>query len=233
MTEIPMPKDPATAAVEKGIEEAAATARHYLDKLLGSSLEQGGGIISDTVGYWRFKNKINLVLKAKRFLEDKGIDPKAVLPKVVVPILEAGSLETDEDMKTRWAVLLANAASPEWDNRILPGYTDILRQLTPLQARILDWIWNNVGDHVRDELIIKEFGLTPEDYDLLASDLHRLQLIDGRRQVTEPYEAGALVDENINYASGVPRWTTASNYFIIGLTPLGVEFLRACRPTTK
>jgi len=54
---LPIPKDPATTAIEKGIEEAAATARHYLDTLLGDSLGQAGSLIADTVGFWRFKNQ--------------------------------------------------------------------------------------------------------------------------------------------------------------------------------
>jgi hypothetical protein len=85
MSSLPPPKDPISIGVEKGIEEAAKMARDYLDKLVAPALEEGGGIIGDTVAYWRFKNKVNLVLKAKAFLESKGIEPKQLLPKVVAP----------------------------------------------------------------------------------------------------------------------------------------------------
>ena len=119
MSDSMVPKDPLSAVVEKGVEEAAKVAKDYLDKLVAPGLEESGGIIADTVAYWRFKNKINLVLKSKAFLESKGIEPKAVLPKVVAPILEAGSLE-NEEMKDRWAALLASAATdPE---RVLPHF---------------------------------------------------------------------------------------------------------------
>lgn len=111
MSDMPAPADPVSTAIEKGIEEAAKAAKEYLDRLVAPGLEQGGGMIGDTVAYWRFKNKINLVLKAKAFLEAKGIEPQRVLPKVVAPLLEAGSLEGDDEMKARWAALLASAAS--------------------------------------------------------------------------------------------------------------------------
>jgi hypothetical protein len=45
MSELPVPKDPATTAIEKGIEEAADVAKHYLDKLVAGGLEEGGGIL--------------------------------------------------------------------------------------------------------------------------------------------------------------------------------------------
>ena len=109
--DLPVLKDPTTTAVEKGIEQAADIAKHYLDKLVAGGLEEDGGIIKDAHAYWRFKQKVNLVLKSKQFLEDKGIEPRRVLPKVVAPILDAGSLELDEDMHDRWAALLANAAA--------------------------------------------------------------------------------------------------------------------------
>src|SRR5437773_2026679 len=110
MSDLPVPKDPMNTAVEKSIEEAAKAAKDYLDKLIAPGLEEGGGIIADTVAYWRFKNKINLVLKAKAFLEAKGLEPHRLLPNVVGPLLEAGSLASEQDMQIRWAALLANAA---------------------------------------------------------------------------------------------------------------------------
>jgi len=92
MSDLPVPTDPMSSAIEKGIEEAAKAAKDYLDKLVVPGLEQGGGIIGDTVAYWRFKNKVNLVLKAKAFLEAKGIEPKRLLPGITLfgPAVMAG-----------------------------------------------------------------------------------------------------------------------------------------------
>ncbi len=233
MANLPVPKDPTTVAIEKGLEEAAAIAKEYIDKLLAPALEEGGGIIGDTVGYWRFKNKVNLVLKAKAFLEGKGIQPAAVLPKIVVPILEAGSLETDVDMQARWAALLANAADPSVPE-ILPGYANMLSQFTPMHAAILDDLYKSHGDSFSLEpepmadlyewtgyqptpaqTIIEKFGISKQQYNVLASDLHRLQVIDGDRW------AGGAVG---------PSPSGPTSYLSIHITPLGRAFVRACRP---
>ena len=57
MPDVPVPRDPVSTAIEKGIEEAAKAAKEYLDKLVAPGMEQGGGIIGDTVAYWRFRTK--------------------------------------------------------------------------------------------------------------------------------------------------------------------------------
>jgi hypothetical protein len=75
MSEFPVPKNPIDSAIEKSIEEAAAMARDYVDKLVAPGLESSGELIADQINYWRFKNRIRLVLNAKAYLESKGVDP--------------------------------------------------------------------------------------------------------------------------------------------------------------
>lgn len=82
--------------------------------------------------------------------------------------------------------------------------------MEPSQEEPLLTAWRDVK---RDEVSYR-FGLNTADYDLIASDLHRLQVIDGRRYVTAQ-SGGSL--------------SSASRYDIIGLTPLGIAFLRACQ----
>ena len=135
----------------KIVEEAADIAKHFLGKLLDPATEEGGGILSDTVKFWRFKNKVNLTLKAKEFLEGKGINPRRVLPKTLYPILENGSLEEDGDMQTRWSAMLAHAADPTSLVKVRPSYPEILKQLSPLEVRLLDGFYEAIKDKPLDE----------------------------------------------------------------------------------
>jgi hypothetical protein len=57
-----------------------------------------------------------------------------------------------------------------------------------------------------------EFGLSVEDYQLLMSDLSRLQLIDGK---------DADADNSLNIDM---------RFKIVGMTTLAVAFIAACRP---
>ncbi len=217
MSNLPASKDPMNTAIEKGIEEAAKAAKDYLDKLLTSGLEQTGGIIGDTVAYWRFKNKVNLVLKAKAFLEAKGIEPGRVLPKVVAPLLEAGSLEEESDMKDRWAALLASAATDP--NKVPPAFPRILSEISSKEALILEWMtdrvhqeigWVSNGEEIRDV-----HHLATWEYELLMGNLMRLNLC---RPTQNPVD-GIVIG----------RITEWDSYREVQFTRLGYAFVGACR----
>ena len=217
MPNLPASKDPMNTAIEKGIEEAAKAAKDYLDKLLTSGLEQTGGIIGDTVAFWRFKNKVNLVLKAKAFLEAKGIEPGRVLPKVVAPLLEAGSLEEESDMKDRWAALLASAATDP--NKVPPAFPRILSEISSKEALILEWMTDRVhqqigrfsnGAEIRDV-----HHLATWEYELLMGNLIRLNLC---RPTQNPVD-GIVIG----------RITEWDSYQELQFTRLGYAFVGACR----
>jgi len=50
---------------EKAIEKALEAAKEWASILVEEPLGELGGILSDTIGYWRLKNQINILLKAK------------------------------------------------------------------------------------------------------------------------------------------------------------------------
>jgi hypothetical protein len=219
MSELTTPSSLMSSAIEKGIEEAAKAAKDYMDKLVAPGLEQGGGIIGDTVAYWRFKNKVNLVLKARAFLEAKGIEPKRLLPKVVAPLLEAGSLEEETDMQDRWAALLASAASEPAS--VPPAFPKILSELSATEARILEWMtdrvqrevgWVATGQEIRDM-----HRLATWEYEVLMGNLVRLNLC-------RPSPNPDLMNDEV-----IREGTEWSSYQRVAFTRLGIAFVRACR----
>ena len=55
--------------------------------------------------------------------------------------MEGASIQDDEDLHSRWAALLANAAlSP---TLVHPSYIEILKQLTPEDAQLLDRLYDS------------------------------------------------------------------------------------------
>jgi hypothetical protein len=164
-------------------------------------------------------------------LKAAGQTPIPVPGRILFRALEHASFEDDDTLQAKWAALLANAATGP-HSRVLPAYVDILRQLMPIQAQIVDWMYDalQVKPRVPDwtdvhrEELQPHFGLSDGDYALFMSDLHRLQLIDGRRRVMTLGEekAGPRVLQ-----------TTESQYHTIALTPLGINFVQACRPPAR
>lgn len=119
------------------IDKSLEIAKKYIDKIVDAPLKELGGLLADKVNYWRFKNKINTILKAKKFLEDKGIDPKKALPETVVPLLESSSDTEDDNLSDMFAGLLASHLSAKSSSVVHPSYAKVLSQLAPSDAYLL------------------------------------------------------------------------------------------------
>jgi hypothetical protein len=210
-------------ADKMGMEIAKAgleKAKDFIGKLITPAIEEAGGIIQDTVKSWRVKNQVNIALKAQKYFERKGLDPKKVPLKILVPLLENGSLEDDENMQDKWAALLASAAHPEMGDYITPNYPAILKELSPKEVLILDTIYEEVkdiewksskyGKEFHKYLLLEQFGIDSYQFDIIANNLFRLGLI------LEPRG-----EQNITPGDG--------QYDMIHISPLGLHFIGVCR----
>jgi len=215
-----VPIDPVSTA----IKEATQAAKEFLGELISPALKEGGGVLQDTIKYWRFQNQVNLVLKAKKFLQEKGINPRQVLPKTLLPIIEGGSLEENEEMRDKWSAMLAHAADPTSDVIVRPSYPEILKQLSPLEAKILDNFYESIKEKSIEERgkvgidgakVQKVFKISKDEYDVLIGNLLRLGLI------RMPSSEGGVSIGSAPIA--------LHTYDFTYLTPLGIDFIRACK----
>lgn len=127
------------SAEEKALEafskEIGKEVGGFFRTLLGPATEETGQLIGDYIRYFRFKSTLSIFQKAKENLERKGIEPKAVPLKILVPLLDGASLERDDDLQEKWAGLLASATA---GNEVHPRYPKILAELTSVEAQVLD-----------------------------------------------------------------------------------------------
>lgn len=121
----------------KALEKALDTAKDYADTVVKGPLTEFGGILSDTVGNWRLRNRIRLTLNTKKWLEDKGVAPSKVLPDIFIPLLEDGGNVEDETLSGMFASLLASHLDPNTQDSVHPSYTKILVQLSALDAKVM------------------------------------------------------------------------------------------------
>lgn len=118
--------------------QSVAAAKGYADLILKPPLEQIGGILSDSIGLWRLKNQVRVMLKAKKFLESKGIKtPNKLQPDIVVPLLEGASYTEDETLSDMFARLLSAHADGERQAEVHPSFAKVLGQLSALDAQTL------------------------------------------------------------------------------------------------
>ena len=117
-----MPDDPATAsaraaeeiakATGKGIDAASGLGR-FFDRIFGPALDELGGALADKARYWRWSRLIRLQERYEAECRAIGYDrvAKPVEPKFAFALLEAASLESDDDLQDMFARLLANATT--------------------------------------------------------------------------------------------------------------------------
>jgi hypothetical protein len=237
-----MPTDATLVIVGLGAAGAAKPATelvtHFLERLFGPTIDYAGQGIRGWVEKRTTRGQ-QVIVNAATMLQEAGIEPQQVPGRILLPLIEYSSLEDEPELQRKWSSLLANAASPGPENKILPGFTEILRQLTPVQAKILDWMYSqkhNAAPGLFDTWpdcerkdIEGTFNLSPAEYALLITDLERLQVIEPRREITAKDIEGT-VDAEEMFRLIVAYWNTRERYDTIGLTSLGIQFIKACTP---
>ena len=205
----------------------ANAAKEFLGKLVTPSIEELGLLIGDQVRSYRFRKQIQILTKARDILEKAGIDPRQVSLKTLVPILEHGSLEEEESMVDRWASLLANAADPTATVKVEPSFTEILKQLSPREAQILDSIYNLVQSIPipREEWIqrgalaesLKEvLRISEQNFEIAVDNLFRLRLC-------------APPSTRLDFIDDKTKRFQLNMKDIVCLTEFGQAFVTACR----
>jgi hypothetical protein len=116
---------------------------------VGDIVKRIAGPLADEIGEslaliakpYRIMLSVKMFQKTQRMLKEAGITPQAVPPRLFLPILEGASIQDDDDLHSRWAALLANAATSP--TLIHPSYIEILKQLTPQEAQLLDRLYDH------------------------------------------------------------------------------------------
>jgi hypothetical protein len=171
---------------------------------------------------------IKLLLDIKR-------EPQVVPLKILLPLLDAASLEEEPNMTARWAALLANAADPAQWVQIQPGFAEVLRQLTPTDARVLETAAgitpiNHVGG-LPGFLQVTSLNKHMEDISTTSlavsiGNLTRLGVCLGAASQRALNNAGSFL-------APVPRFNTVGpGLDFIQLTPFGRAFMQAVTPPT-
>jgi hypothetical protein len=137
--------DPGTDIVKASVDALAAPAKEFAGRVVGSPGHQLGEWLADHIRYRRFKAQLRILEKAEKLVRDAGLTAHEVPLQVLVPLLERGSFEEDEEMVDRFAALLARAAT-EAPGSVPPSFPAILAELAPIEAAILQATWERATD---------------------------------------------------------------------------------------
>lgn len=193
-------------------------------RMLGPAADELAEMWRDQVRLYRYEKQLKCVRKAEKMAEAAGFTPQPVPPKILFPLLEGVSLEENEDLHTMWAALLANASSQDPTNDVRAGYINVLRQMSPDEAAILNWIFDDGTERLKnDPENVPAYSLRrlEEVYVQLfrATDITPVLI-----ECVSSLEAAYLISQppiRINFEE--PEY---------GITYRGSRFVLACRPPT-
>ncbi|MBC2581392.1 Abi-alpha family protein [Clostridium sp. DJ247] len=198
----------------------------FLGELIGQPLREVGNIAFDNIRYLRIKNQVRLLLKAKEYFINNGLEPQKVPTQILVPLLEQGSLEENETLSEKWTALLVNASYLN-GNSVRPSYIDILKQLTPLEAQILDYLFNQYKDydfplrHVKKR-VFSEFKIDEKELLICIDNFLRLKLWNSELP-DKLYELMSNAEDKKKLEIMFYEKATYS------FTMLGKDFIESCR----
>ena len=212
----------------KGLETADKAASFFA-KVFKEPANEISGIITDRLRFIRWKRMVQMACDVNKILDEKKVgDTRAVPPKIALPILEESSLEDDPNLQCLWNHLLANAMNPNFNDEIRYGFTEMIKNITGIEALILSNFYKTLEKDncltplseihnytIKKEQVIDGLKMSPDQYAVSANNLMRMQLLSpavlkgGLRMGTEPYTIFKGIDT-------------------VTLTPLGVKFVEAC-----
>ena len=111
--------------------------------LLGPMTKELGLLFGDIGSVVRYYGKQNLLSIFTKWANRRNDEPLASEAfKRILPLLQDAAMESDDELQERWASLLENVANNAYG--VLPSFGSTLSQLTPVEARYLDRIWERV-----------------------------------------------------------------------------------------
>ena len=130
----------AALVIKTGIEQLFVPLHKLLGELLGPAAEEVGLSLRDQAKTWRFKRQLRMLREVQRLVDESGLKINPIATRLFFPVLEAAAIEDDDEMQTRWAALIANEATNF--GSVHPSFIEILRQIAPEDARLLDRLYD-------------------------------------------------------------------------------------------
>ena len=227
------PEEQALEISKEVVKQFFEPVQEIVRRIAGPAATEVGLMWGDALRAWRAKRAVRLFDDVMKAMSARHVKPNAVAPRLLFPILDAATLNEDEDLHARWVALLTNAAIT--DKQVLPSFSEILRQLTPEEVRFLDRAYNEVTLAEQNREIQNRTPLlsgydylmhpvresTLELIDTVTFDnLHRLMLL---RRDSGVYVSGG--EQSTSFEQQVSQELENAVY----ITELGRAFICACR----
>lgn len=126
-------------AAQKSID-AASKFGGFMARFIEGPLEKASGILTDRLKFMRWERQVRFMGIAQDTLKEAGLEgPTRRIPmNIAVPLLEAATLEENDELQDTWARLFVNAANADSKVEIQRTFVSILQDMGALEARLLN-----------------------------------------------------------------------------------------------
>lgn len=135
---------PLAKAVERITEKSVDGVGAFFGAICMPAAEEFGLLLRDKIAAFRKKNLESIANKCKQKIKHQKLQASGdANPQLLHQIIEDASWSEDPDIQSMWAGLLAFSSSQRAvaDDSLV--YTDILKRLTPFQARLINRIYSD------------------------------------------------------------------------------------------
>lgn len=232
----------------KAVQEVAKTTGQAIDltkgltgwigEAVGRPLAEAIGLfVTDRIQATRFERAIYDKARLMALAEKLGaiFDPetmaaRAIPPKVALPLLEAASMEYDDELQSLWAHLLATAMNAD-EAPVEKQFVSILAELSAEDAKALAALWidsfaeKNLKEHVDGPVTYKPSVDTTPYGEQVAANLTRLGLITASTVELNLWVPNRLTGDQMfarKHPVGIP-----GEFLYAVFTDLGRAFCRA------
>lgn len=138
--------EPIAESVKETIHTGLEGISAFMSLVFKPGLEELGVMARDRIRYWRLKNIISIMEKAKGKI---GFDGKELQlqanARVGLEIIEEGSKIDNPELQEMWAGLFVSSCSEDGQDDSNIIFVDILKRLSHVEARILKYVCENCG----------------------------------------------------------------------------------------
>ena len=197
-----------TAKLGRALADHAADLARFISGVVRGPMEEATGIVHDHLSYVRARRQMRYIA---RFHEEFGDRSQRAVPlNLAIPLLRDGMIEENDELQDRWVRLLATASDASSPVEVRRSYVGIMRELDPLDARILETIYEGsfrpeieirtacLPDRVDTEPNPRPSDLPPEEVQIAIHNLIRLGCLEstmawaGSRTISAVYQTRLL-----------------------------------------
>ena len=208
-------------------KELVGQAFGFINDIVRPPAKELGGLFADRIKLFRLNNQFKMLKRAAEIHEQIGLQKQIIPLKLLAEILDNCAWEEDEELQKKWSVLLANSATRGEDKSQYSIFSEILRQMSPAQAKCLEVMYCEEKYSARKKMrslpsyqysgyLQNRLKVSKSEYQIIIDNLIRLNLVH------QKIETGTIL------ANG-ESLIIERNYEEVSLTNLGQVFIRKCR----